>query len=63
MTTQETFQKLSECRLHGFARALHEQVDHAESYAHLTFEDRVGILIDRSRSAQPHPAPAAGAAA
>jgi DNA replication protein DnaC len=47
MTTQETFQKLSECRLLGFARALHEQLDHAESYEHLTFEDRVGVLIDR----------------
>jgi DNA replication protein DnaC len=47
MTTEETFQKLSELRLHGFARALHEQLDHAESFEQLTFEDRVGVLIDR----------------
>lgn len=50
MTTQETFQKLSEMRLHGFARALHEQLDTAESYAHLPCEDRVGILVDREWS-------------
>ena len=50
MTTQETFQKLSEMRLHGFARALHEQLDSAESYAHLTFEDRLGVLVDREWS-------------
>ena len=63
MTTQETFQKLSEMRLHGFARALHEQLDTAESYAHLACEDRVGILVDREWSdregAPPHPPPAA----
>lgn len=50
MTTQETFQKLSEMRLHGFARALHEQLENAESYAHLACEDRVGVLVDREWS-------------
>ena len=47
MTNEETFQKLSDIRMHGFTRALREQLDNAESYAHLAFEDRVGILIDR----------------
>ena len=46
MTHEETFQKLSEIRLHGFSRALREQLDHAESYAHLAFEDRLGMLVD-----------------
>lgn len=47
MTTEETFQKLSEIRLHGFARALHEQLDSSGSYEHLCFEERVGLLVDR----------------
>jgi DNA replication protein DnaC len=47
MTTEETFQKLSEIRMHGFARALHDQLDNRESYEHLGFEDRLGLLIDR----------------
>jgi DNA replication protein DnaC len=47
MTNEETFQKLSDIRMHGFTRALREQLDNADSYAHLAFEDRVGILVDR----------------
>jgi DNA replication protein DnaC len=47
MTNEETFQKLSEIRMHGFARALHEQLDNPDSYGHLAFEDRLGILVDR----------------
>lgn len=47
MTTEETFQKLSDIRMHGFAHALHEQLDNRESYDHLAFEDRIGLLIDR----------------
>lgn len=47
MTTEETFQKLSDIRMHGLARALHEQLDNLDSYEHLGFEDRLGLLIDR----------------
>ena len=47
MTTEETFQKLSAMRFHGFARALREQLDTPDSYQHLAFEDRIGILVDR----------------
>lgn len=47
MTREETFQKLSDIRMHGFSRALREQLDRDESYEHLGFEDRVGILVDR----------------
>jgi DNA replication protein DnaC len=47
MTTQETFQKLSDIRMLGFSRALHEQLDNPGSFEHLCFEDRVAILVDR----------------
>lgn len=47
MTTEETFQKLSDIRMHGLAHALHEQLDNRDSYDHLAFEDRIGLLIDR----------------
>jgi DNA replication protein DnaC len=47
MTNEETFQKLSDMRLHAFSRALREQFDTPDSYGHLGFEDRVGILVDR----------------
>lgn len=46
MTDEETFQKLSDIRMHGFSRALREQLDNADSYGHLSFEDRLGILVD-----------------
>ena len=49
-------------RLHGFARALHEQLDNP-SARQLDLEDRVGILVDREwterESRQPHPPPPA----
>jgi len=47
MTNEETFQKLSDLRLHAFSRALREQFDNPDSYTHLSVEDRVGILVDR----------------
>jgi hypothetical protein len=47
-STGSTFpQKLSDMRLHALRRALREQLDNLESFAHLAFEDRIGILIDR----------------
>ena len=47
MITEEIFHKLSELRLHGLARALHEQLDNRDSYESLAFEDRLGLLVDR----------------
>lgn len=47
MTTEETFQKLSDIRMLGFVRALREQLDNPGSYEHLCFEDRIGLLVDR----------------
>ena len=47
MTNEETFQKLGDLRLHAFCRALREQLDTLDSFAHLGFEDRIGILVDR----------------
>jgi DNA replication protein DnaC len=47
MTNEETFHKLADMRMHGFAHALHEQLDNPDSYQHLAFEDRLGILVDR----------------
>lgn len=47
MTTEETFQKLADIRLLGLARALQEQLDAPDSFDHLAFEDRVGLLVDR----------------
>ena len=50
MTDDETFQKLSEMRMHGLVRALREQLDNPETYTAMAFEDRVGMLIDREWS-------------
>lgn len=47
MTTEETVQKLVDIRLHGFVRAFREQLGNTESYEHLAFEDRLGLLVDR----------------
>lgn len=50
MTTEETFQKLSEMRMHGVARALQEQLDRHDEYRELDFEERLGLLVDREWS-------------
>jgi len=47
MTTEETFRKLSELRLYGFARALEEQLAQPQSYSALGLEERIGLLVDR----------------
>jgi DNA replication protein DnaC len=47
MTVQETFQKLAELRMHGFARALKEQLDRPDDYVDLGVEERIGLLVDR----------------
>lgn len=46
MTTAETFQKLSDMRMHAFAHALREQLD-TDQYDQLGFDERVGLLVDR----------------
>lgn len=46
MLNEETFRKLSEMRMHGFARALQEQLD-SDAGDDLSFDERVGLLVDR----------------
>lgn len=46
MTTAETFQKLSDMRMHAFAHALKEQLD-TDQHDQLGFDERVGLLVDR----------------
>jgi DNA replication protein DnaC len=50
MTIEETFRKLSELRLYGFARALEAQLAQPESYSTLTLDERIGLLVDREWS-------------
>lgn len=46
MLREETFNKLSQMRMHGFARALQEQIEN-DQFDELLFEERVGFLVDR----------------
>ncbi len=46
MMLQQTVEKLFELRLRTMAKALQEQV-HAGDHAGLSFEDRLGLLVDR----------------
>jgi DNA replication protein DnaC len=48
MLTSPTVDKLMELKLKGMARALLEQQEYTE-YHRLTFEDRLGLLVDRER--------------
>jgi DNA replication protein DnaC len=48
MLTSPTIDKLMELKLKGMARALLEQQEHAE-YGPLSFEDRLGLLVDREK--------------
>lgn len=45
MLNQQTFDKLSALKWHGLARALEEQLQHPE-VASLSFEERLGMLVD-----------------
>jgi DNA replication protein DnaC len=45
MLNEETFAKLSQMRMHGFANALTQQLDD-EQYDELSFAERVGLLVD-----------------
>ncbi len=42
-----TLDKLDELRLDGMARALREQMEMPETYADMTFDERLGLLVDR----------------
>ena len=46
MLTEQTFEKLSDMKMRGFALALQEQLD-SDDYNDLAFEERIGLLIDR----------------
>jgi DNA replication protein DnaC len=46
---EETFQKLSEMRMHGLAAALQQQLE-GKNFNKLTFEERVGLLVDREHT-------------
>ena len=46
MLIEQTFEKLSDMKMRGFATALQEQLD-GDDYDELAFEERIGLLIDR----------------
>jgi DNA replication protein DnaC len=46
MLIEETFQKLSDMRMHGFARALREQLE-GRDHGDLSFDERLNLLVDR----------------
>jgi DNA replication protein DnaC len=47
MLVQQTLDKLEAIGLGGMATALREQLEHAPRYGELSFEDRLGLLVDR----------------
>jgi len=49
MMTQETIRKMNALKLHGMAHAFTSQIE-TPSAAHLSFEERVGLLIDHEMS-------------
>jgi len=50
MLNEQTIGLLNNMRLPGMAKALREQMDHAEKYMALCFEERVGLLIDQEHT-------------
>jgi len=50
MLNEQTLTLLNNMRLPGMAKALREQIDHAEKYMALSFEERVGLLIDHEHT-------------
>lgn len=47
MLIEQTFQQLSSMRMHGLFHALQEQLEQTDNYHKLSFEERIGLLIDR----------------
>ena len=48
MLTIPTLEKLRELKFHGMARAFEEQFQTSQ-YAELSFEERLGLMVDRER--------------
>ncbi|MGH7723167.1 MAG: IS21-like element helper ATPase IstB [Candidatus Dormibacteria bacterium] len=47
MLVQQTLDKLEAVGLHAMAAAMREQLEQAPQYRELSFEDRLGMLVDR----------------
>jgi len=47
MLVQQTLDKLETIGMHAMAGALREQLEQAPQYRELSFEDRLGLLVDR----------------
>ena len=47
MLVQQTLDKLETIGVHAMAAALREQLEQAPQYRELSFEDRLGLLVDR----------------
>ncbi|MDQ6971900.1 MAG: IS21-like element helper ATPase IstB [Mariprofundaceae bacterium] len=47
MLLEETFNKIQQMRMPGFGRALQEQLDAEDQYDELSFEERLGLLVDQ----------------
>src|ERR1700730_11119534 len=47
MLIQQTFEKMEAIGLGAMAAALRDQIENPNQYLELTFEDRLGLLVDR----------------
>lgn len=47
MLREQTFDKLSRMKLHGFAAGLKEQLEDGRRFDGMAFEDRIAMLVDR----------------
>lgn len=52
MLTVPTQDKLRSLRLHGMLKALDEQMNNASTYEDLSFQERIGLLVDRELTEQ-----------
>jgi len=50
MLLEQTLTLLTLMRMHGFASALREQIDRSEQYESLSFDERIGMLVDREHA-------------
>ena len=51
MLTEQTIDKLNAMKLHGMADAFNEQL-HSSHFAELSFEERLGLLVDTEHTAR-----------
>lgn len=54
MLIEQTYEKLNDMKMHGFAGALRQQMDGDGEYHDLAFEERVTLLIDREWTERQH---------